>query len=203
VGLGTVCRGRQDPKRKADLDDYFSEGGGATVAWGSLAFSSGRRPGPSTPGRCGLSCICRRATWSHGAAACGQNQISTNHKCKDAIWDLVSGVSALETHLGRRDYCLLRGQVRASESLTWTKHERVAAPTHSSWYGLRGGHLSSHSRWHGLQTRRYSKKHHQSFLLPPPLPPLQPPNHKPKNWQISEMQGFHWEPGFLRLDRAS
>ena len=145
VGLGAVCRGRQDPKRKADLDDYFSEGGGATVAWGLLSFSSGRRRGPSTPGgRCGgLSCVCslRRATWSHQAAACGHNQISKNHKCKDAIWDLLSGVSALET-------C-------------------------------------------------------QSFLLPPPLPPLQPPNHQHKNdWQISEMQGFHWGPGFLRLDWA-
>ena len=50
MGLGAVCRGRQDPKRKADLDDYLSEGGGATVAWGLLSFSSGRRRGPSTPG---------------------------------------------------------------------------------------------------------------------------------------------------------
>jgi hypothetical protein len=151
VGLGAVCRGRQDPKRKADLDDYFSEGGGATVAWarGLLSFSSGRRRGPSTPGgRCGgLSCVCslRRATWSHRAAACGHcdNQISKNHKCKDAIWDLLSGVSALDS-----ETC-------------------------------------------------------QSFLLPPLPRPLQPPNHQHKNdWQISEMQGFHWGPGFLRLDWA-
>jgi hypothetical protein len=32
VWLGSVCRGRQDPKRKL-ADDYFSEGDGATIAW--------------------------------------------------------------------------------------------------------------------------------------------------------------------------
>jgi hypothetical protein len=55
-----------------------------------------------------------------------RHQISTNQKCKDAIWDLISGVSALETcHLGRRDHCLLRGQVREPAAL---KLARVAAP---------------------------------------------------------------------------
>ena len=57
-GLGTVGGGRQDPKRGL-ADDYHSEGGGATVAWCVLAFSTaGHSRRPSTGGCSSIPCIC-------------------------------------------------------------------------------------------------------------------------------------------------